>query len=201
MLCAPVAFDMARSLTVALDDAPWGEIAVILDAMVRDCRSRVAKAGVPEREIVTTRSADMRYRGQGHEVQFDLEGLDWPHVDVAEVLRRFRAEYERLNAVRGPDAPVEFITWRASARGPVPQLPLHKGFSGEAKAKRSTRHVYFRETSGFVDTRVVPAGSLAVGETLAGPALIELGDATITVGPGATAQLREDGLVLITLPT
>lgn len=201
MLCAPVAFDMARSLTVALDDAPWGEIAGTLDTMVRDCRSRVAKAGVPEREIVTTRSADMRYRGQGHEVQVDLEGLDWSHVDVAEVLRRFRAEYERLNAVKGPDAPVEFITWRASARGPVPELPLHKGFSGEAKAKCSTRCVYFRETSGFVDARVVPAGSLAVGETLAGPALIELGDATITVGPGATAQLREDGLVLITLPT
>jgi len=201
MLCAPVAFDVARSLTVALDDAPWGEIAATFDSMVRDCRSRVAKAGVPEREIVTTRSADMRYRGQGHEVQVDLEGLDWSHVTVAEVLRRFRAEYERLNAVKGPDAPVEFITWRASARGPVPELPLRKGFSGKTKDMRSIRRVYFRETSGFVDARVISAASLAAGEALAGPALIELGDATITVGPGATAQLREDGLVLITLPT
>jgi N-methylhydantoinase A len=200
MLCAPVAFDVARSYTVAIDAAPWAEIAGMLEVMASDCRGKVAKAGVPEGEIVTTRSADMRYRGQGHEVQVDLEGLQWPQVDAAEVLRRFRAEYERLNAVKGPDAPVEFITWRASARGPVPELPLRQLSAGGAAAPRSTRRVYFGETSGLTDTLVLPAGSLAVGEALAGPALIELGDATITVGPGARAHLREDGLVLITLP-
>ena len=97
--------------------------------------------------------------------------------------------------------PVECITWRASARGPVPQLPLRQGSVSAAAAPRTSRRVYFRETQGFADTHVLPAGSLAVGEALAGPALIELGDATITVGPGARAQLREDGLVFITLPT
>jgi N-methylhydantoinase A len=200
MLCAPVAFDMARSRTVSLDEAPWEEIAGMLEGMVRDCRAKVAKAGVPEARIVTVRSADMRYRGQGHEVQVDLEGLDWPRVDAAEVLRRFRAEYERLNAVKGPDAPVEFITWRASARGPIPDLPLKKALSAQTKAARSTRRVYFHETAGFVESVVVPAGALPAGETRAGPALVELGDATITVGPGASARLGEDGLVRIALP-
>lgn len=201
MLCAPVAFDMARSYTVALDGAPWAEIAAMLDVMVRDCRDKVAKAGVLESEIIATRSADVRFRGQGHEVQVDLEGLSWPHVDAGEVLRRFRAEYERLNAVKGPDAPVEFITWRASARGPVPELPLRSGPKIGTNAARTTRRVYFHETSGFTEAVVLPAGSLGIGETLTGPALIELGDATITVGPGARAGLREDGLVLIELPS
>jgi len=201
MLCAPVAFDMARSYTVALDDAPWEEIAAMLETMVHDCRGRVAKAGVADNEIVTTRSADMRFRGQGHEVQIDLEGLHWPQVDAAEVLRRFRAEYERLNAVKGPDAPVDMVTWRASARGPVPELPLRSASAPGTTAVRSTRPVYFHETSGFVEAVVVPAGALRMGEVLSGPALIELGDATITVGPGAVARLRDDGLVLIELPS
>ena len=200
MLCAPVAFDVARSYTVALESAPWAEIAAMLDMMVRDCRDKVAKAGVPEGEIITARSADVRFRGQGHEVQVDLEGLCWPHVDAGEVLRRFRAEYERLNAVKGPDASVEFITWRASARGPVPDLPLRSGSTSGTAAARTTRSVYFHETSGFAEAVVVQAGSLGVGEVLTGPALIELGDATITVGPDAIAHSRDDGLVLIELP-
>jgi N-methylhydantoinase A/oxoprolinase/acetone carboxylase beta subunit len=143
----------------------------------------------------------MRYRGQGHEVQVSLEGLNWPHVDPEEILRRFRTEYQRLNAVKGPDAPVDFITWRASARGPVPALPLKTTRVHEVKHSRSVRRVYFRETDGFVETQVVPREALGAEETLTGPALIELGDATITVGPGAVARMREDGLVVITLPT
>ena len=201
MLCAPVSFDLARSFNVPLTDARWAEIAVFLDEMVRDCSRRVADAGVPADQIVTTRSADMRFRGQGHEVQVSLEDLGWPHVDPEEVVRRFRTEYERLNAVKGPDAPVDFITWRASARGPVPALPLKSARAHEARHARAARRVYFHETAGFVDTLVVPREALAVGEMLTGPALIELGDATITVGPGATATMRDDGLVVITLPS
>jgi N-methylhydantoinase A len=201
MLCAPVAFDLARSRTVPLAQAPWAELAALLDEMVVECRRRVAAAGVPEDQIVTVRSADMRYRGQGHEVHVNLERLAWPNVDVREVLERFRAEYQRLNAVTGPDAPVDVITWRASARGPVPELPLRSEAGGAPKGERTTRPVYFREQGGFVETLVVPRSSVAPGETLAGPALIELGDATITVGPNAKGQMREDGLVLVTLPS
>lgn len=199
MLCAPVAFDLARSWTVPLQEAPWSEIAAVLEEMVRDCRRRVAEAGVPHDQVVTLRSADMRYRGQGHEVQVSLEGLDWPNVRVEEVLARFRNEYERLNAVKGPDAPVDFITWRTTARGPIPELPLKANASGGSGAGQSARRVYFGEKHGFLESLVAPRESLKAGETVPGPALIELGDATITVGPSAEAHMRADGLVLVTL--
>lgn len=199
MLCAPVSFDLARSLNVSLAQAQWPEIARILDEMVAECRRRVVEAGVAPADIVTVRSVDMRYRGQGHELQVDLEGLSWPEVRAEDVLARFRAEYERLNVVKGPDAPIDFITWRCSARGPVPLLPLRAGTAATASRARSRRPVHFGEKHGFVDTLVVPRETLRVGETIAGPALIELGDATITVGPDSGATMREDGLVRISL--
>jgi N-methylhydantoinase A len=199
MLCAPVSFDLARSLNVPLAEADWQEIARLLDDMVAQCRSRVAEAGVAPQDIVTARSVDMRYRGQGHELQVDLEGLGWPDVRPEEVLARFRAEYERLNVVKGPDAPIDLITWRASARGPVPRLPLEEDTAGAASRPRSKRPVYFGEKHGLMDTLVAPRESVRVGETIRGPALIELGDATITVGPDSSASMREDGLVRITL--
>ncbi|MCM5570448.1 hydantoinase/oxoprolinase family protein [Burkholderiaceae bacterium FT117] len=199
MLCAPVSFDLARSLSVPVSEARWDEIAAFLDEMIEDCRRKVRDAGVPPEAIVAVRSVDMRYRGQGHEVQVDLEGLDWPDVSAEEVLDRFRAEYERLNAVKGPDAPIDFVTWRASARGPVPDLPLRAGAAAGKAASRSRRLVYFGADRGFMDTLVVPRPSMEPGESIHGPALIELGDATVTVGPDATALMREDGLIQVTL--
>jgi N-methylhydantoinase A len=199
MLCAPVAFDLARSLSVPVAEARWAEIAAFLDEMVEDCRRRVQDAGVPPESIVTVRSVDMRYRGQGHEVQVDLEGLDWPNVSASKVLDRFRAEYERLNAVKGPDAPIDFVTWRASARGPIPHLPLKAGAAAGDAASRSQRSVYFGAEKGFLDTLVIPRPSMLPGESIDGPALIELGDATVTVGPDATALMREDGLIQVNL--
>ncbi|MEP7300717.1 MAG: hydantoinase/oxoprolinase family protein [Caldimonas sp.] len=199
MLCAPVSFDLARSLNVSLAQAQWQEIARFLDDMIAECRRRVIEAGVAPADIVTVRSVDMRFRGQGHELPIDLEGLSWPDVRAEDVLARFRAEYERLNVVKGPDAPIDFITWRSSARGPVPLLPLRAGTVATASRARSRRPVYFAEKHGFVDTLVAPRETLRVGETISGPALIELGDATITVGPDSSATMRADGLVRIRL--
>ena len=200
MLCAPVSFDLARSMSVPLAHAQWPGIAGFLEEMVQDCRRKVAEAGIAPEDIVTARSVDMRYRGQGHELQIDLEGLSWPDVRAEDVLARFHAEYERLNAVKGPDAPIDLITWRTSARGPIPQLPLRADAASTGKpSARSRRAVYFGEVHGFVDSLVAPRESLQIGEVVAGPALIELGDATITVGPGATALLRDDGLIQLTL--
>jgi N-methylhydantoinase A len=199
MLCAPVAFDVAHSFSVPLTDVPWDRVAALLDDMVKGCAARVAEAGVPSQEIVTRRYADIRYRGQGHEVQISLEDLAWPNVDANELARRFREEYERLNAVKGPDAPIDIITWRASARGPIPNLPLKAASKPATVHSRSQRPVYFQDAGGFVPTLVIPIDALTHDEVIVGPALIELGDATVTVGPGSTARMRADGLVAITL--
>lgn len=199
MLCAPVSFDLARSMNVQLAVAEWPEIARFVDDMIEECRQRVLDAGIAREDITITRSVDVRFNGQGHELQISLEGLGWPHVRSEDVMRRFRAEYKRLNAVEGPDAPLELITWRASACGPVPRLPLRANANEGSCAARSTRRVYFGAALGYMETQVIPRECLAFGETVSGPALIELGDATVTVGPDARAAMREDGLIQIAL--
>jgi N-methylhydantoinase A len=199
MLCAPVAFEIAQSRTVALDAVDWPEIAQMLDRMVNDCGANVVSAGIDPGSTSVYRSADVRYRGQGHEIQVDLEQLSWPDVDGEEVRRRFRAEYRRLNGVDGPDLPIDVITWRASVRGPNPNLPLAASNAvSEPQHQQSVRSVYFAETNGFVSARIVSATALKPGESIEGPAIIELGDASITVGPYATASFG-DGLVRLQL--
>jgi N-methylhydantoinase A len=200
MLCAPVAFEMAQSRTVALSGVDWSDIGAMLDRMVGECRTHVVSAGIDIGATTAHRSADLRYRGQGHEIQIDLEGLSWPNIDWRDVHGRFRDEYQRLNGVEGPDLPVDVITWRASVRGPIPDLPLAATNAASASAGATrTRPVYFAETKGFVPARIVSASVLKSSDRVEGPAIIELGDASITVGPHASACIGADGLVRIEL--
>lgn len=74
MLCAPVAFEMAQSRTVALNAVNWPDIGQMLDNMVTECRAHVISAGIDIGATTAHRSGwDLRYRGQGHEIQIDLE--------------------------------------------------------------------------------------------------------------------------------
>jgi N-methylhydantoinase A len=200
MLCAPVSFEMAQSRTIALQAVEWSEINRMLDSMVQECRGNVVSAGIDSSATVTDRSADLRYRGQGHEIQINLEGISWPNVDWRDVQRRFLAEYRRLNGVDGPDLPVDVITWRASVRGPIPDLPFGApNLVSVAQRPHETRPVYFAETNGFVKTRIVQRTSLKVGGRIEGPSIVELGDASITIGPCATAHICTEGLVRVEL--
>jgi N-methylhydantoinase A len=200
MLCAPVAFEMAQSRTVALNAVDWSDIGKMLDGMVKECRTHVISGGIDIGATTAHRSADLRYRGQGHEIQIDLEGLSWPNIDWRDVHGRFRDEYQRLNGVEGPDLPVDVITWRASVRGPIPNLPLIATNAAiEAASASRTRPVYFAETKGFVPARIVTASALKSSGRVEGPAIVELGDASITVGPHASAHIGADGLVRIEL--
>jgi len=180
---------------------PWGEVDTMLAGMLGECRRLVEWAGVRPRDVSASRIAEMRYRGQGHEIAVPLDGLAWPAPDRAAILERFHQAYERLYFRRGPDAPIEVLTWRAIARGPVPDLPplAVESLRSGAITARGARRAYFPEAGGFVEAAVVPRTLLASGATLAGPALIEQGDSTILIGPGATARVGDDLLLTVAL--
>ena len=100
----------------------------------------------------------------------------------------------------GPIAPVDAVTWRAVASGPVPRLPLTSaGIGGQNPRGRRGRRIYFHDAGGYLPAQIVPRETLVAGERVAGPAVIELGDASITVGPLAVATVREDGLIVMKL--
>ena len=53
---------------------------------------------------------------------------------------------------------------------------------------------------GFVETTVYDRHRLAVGDELAGPAVVEEEGSTLVVGLGATARVAPSGNIIVTLP-
>src|SRR4030095_11933710 len=91
-LAAPVAYEVARSRYIRLDasfDAAAGN--AVVAAVPGDAEAGV-RAGAPAARLAETRTADMRYMGQGHEIPVPLAAaFDAGARD--DLLRRHAAAY------------------------------------------------------------------------------------------------------------
>jgi N-methylhydantoinase A/oxoprolinase/acetone carboxylase beta subunit len=96
LLVAPLAFDFVRSYYGRLDGLDWAVVNRLLAEMEAEGRALLRRAGVPAADIAVARSVDLRYTGQGHEVNVALPDGELGESLEGEILRRFIAEYRRL---------------------------------------------------------------------------------------------------------
>jgi N-methylhydantoinase A len=190
-LRAPVSFQVVRSHRVTLSGFDADVVNELLDGCTAAATDVVRRA-VPDGDLAVRRVADMRYIGQGHELQLAL-----PRGPLhAEDARRLRSEFEKLYGsiygVTMPDQDVEFVTWSvtvaAPSDAPVPAKPVQKH---AAAPPRSRRDVYEPALGRMTAFAVYQRAELEPGCELPGPALIEEGQTT-TVVP-ASFTLFVDG--------
>jgi N-methylhydantoinase A len=190
-LTAPLSFDFVRSWRCELAEADLAEVNRFLAAMEDDGVALLAESGLPAGDVRHERFADLRYVGQGHEVQVLLPPGELRDVD--DLVERFEREYDRLYGRRGPRVPVEAITWRVVSSGPRPLL--QSAASGEAtgaQPRRGTRSAWFPSLGGYVETPVYDRYALTPGFAFTGPALVEERESTLVVGAGDEAVVLDD---------
>ncbi|WP_031170614.1 hydantoinase/oxoprolinase family protein [Streptosporangium roseum] len=185
----------------ALDADPGQVFAALATAAARDLGVSPDSPGVS-----VTRSADMRFTGQAHD-------LTVPWTDSpTELAGRFSARYLQVYGI-AQEGPTEIVGYRvrvtqAAARAPrspaapaTPGLPALAGLPGAGTAGGGAtrparrRSAYFPEAGGYVEVPVFTRAGL--GE-VAGPAIVEDAESTIVVPPGWTARLAENMSVILT---
>src|SRR5947209_2501038 len=67
-LGGPLAFVYVRSYPAPLADLDWARVDGLLNEMAEEGTATLTASGVPRSAVTVRRSADLRYRGQGHEV-------------------------------------------------------------------------------------------------------------------------------------
>jgi N-methylhydantoinase A len=143
----------------------------------------------------------MRYVGQGYEISVPLLP-DGTAADMSGLRRAFDEAYERLYGHHHPDAEVEVLSLRLTAR--VPSAGLG-GVRRSAAASGGDmpvleRELHFPGVHGPVTAQAYARAALRPGDRIDGPALIRDPESTIVVGPDATATLDEYGGVTLALP-
>jgi N-methylhydantoinase A len=193
-LLAPMSFDFVRSYVARLNQMSWDHLAELLGQMEASGRTMLAEAGVAEAEMRFTRSADMRYVGQGYEIPVPIPGGTLDESRLPEIVQAFYDVYADRYSRHRTDVPVEALTWRVVASGPAPGVDLHAQHgigSTAATAVKGERQAFFPEARSFLTCTVFDRYRLGPGAEFTGPAIVEERESTIVVGPSARARVDE----------
>jgi N-methylhydantoinase A len=185
LLVSPLAFELARSEPCLIATLDGERFAAGFQVMEHEASELLLQAGVGAAEIRLRRRLDMRYQGQGYEVEVDLpDGAALADL-FARLPELFRHTYAATFSSSTLDEPLEIVTWKVEAVGP--EVSLADGFVLEdaatsGDAQKGNRNAYF--TDGYHDCPVYTRGLLAPGMEVIGPALIEERESTCVIGPG-----------------
>lgn len=202
-LVAPLSFTYARAYIAHLNEVDSDKIGAMFAEMEDEAHRVMADAGVDASAVTVTRSVDLRFAGQYHELEIPIadNSLDgeWRERLEADFIRAYHKQYGReLNGL-----PIESLNWKIVAEGGGAQLTLAaESLSGHGTVAkpRTSRAVYFpTPTPGFVECPVYDRDSLAPGVSIAGPAIIEETEATIVIWPKETVTVDQHRTLVVTL--
>jgi N-methylhydantoinase A len=205
LLAAPLAFDFVRTGRQRLDGADWAAVNRLFAEMEDEGRALLARAGVATNRVAVSRIAEMRYLGQGHEVEAAVPPGKLSAASLAKITASFEASYRALYHRLPQGVPIEALNWRVTVSGPDPKTKLGghakpdragRRTASQGKPVKGTRRAYFAERGGFVETPVYDRYALTPGMTLKGPAIVEERESTAVIGPGGRARV-DAGLALI----
>jgi N-methylhydantoinase A len=189
-LVAAPTVDEVRGFRAPLRKVDWPVVRELYEEMETRARTLLRHAGGENEAIMLTRSADMRYIGQGFEIEVPLPGGALAHDQEDTIRRAFNTAYHDLFGRTEESVQVEVISWRLVARLRGQTIGLARSFA-PAQPKRGEREVYF---NGFGECRcaVYDRYALRPGTKIDGPAVFEERESSFIVGPDCTVTVDPD---------
>ncbi len=201
LTAADLVCTFVRSLVTSWSRLSPKLLAGVWDEFEREAHARLAAAGVAHRGIRAQAAADVRYQGQGHELTVACSTPVITHADIALLAERFHAAHEAAYGFATPEAPLELVSLRLTARGLVAKAPLPEApriASGDLLVER--RSVHFGPDFAL-ETPVFRRTALPAGRTLEGPCVVEGEESTCLLPPGSRAEVDAIGNLLVEVGT
>ncbi len=173
--------DLSRTLMRPLGEMAAGDLLAAFVPLLAQGRDALAGEGFAESAISLELALDLRYRGQSFELTGPLDA-----IDPAEAAARFHAAHEQRYGYARPEAAVELVNLRVTARGrrPKPELPVHPPAASPDPAAAQVGETRLRAAAAWHTAPVYERELLAPGQRLSGPALVVQEDATTVLLPG-----------------
>jgi N-methylhydantoinase A len=194
LLVSPLSFEIVRTDRTFLDDLGAESFVAKFQPLIDETSDYLRQAGVVEVDIRITRRLDMRYYGQGYEVEVTLPDQSDAAALVGQLPKLFAAAYEKVFSMSFLEEALEVVNWKVEAVGPLPGMG--EGYqlvraTAETVLRKGTRAAYFPERGGFVDCPVYNRYALQPGAMIEGPALVEENESTCAIGVGDTVRVDE----------
>jgi N-methylhydantoinase A len=157
----------------------------------------IVRSGVPDAELTETRTAYMRYVGQGHEIQVALPPRTLEAGDAAGIRAGYEAAYQRLYGRTVPARNIEILSWSvvvSTAAAPVAARGDCDSHDAQPTAKRS---VFLPSTHSFSDVPVFWRPDLKPGACFLGPALVAEPQTTTFVTAAFRGRVDTNGNLIL----
>lgn len=186
ILISDVVKDHSRTVLLRAQKIPRTQLDEIYAELKQEIAAELRKEGWKGRETYEF-SADLRYRGQGYEIN-----VLYRH----DMLEHFHAQHKKRYGYSSPEREVEIVTLRVRGRIPAPEkLRAMKAENPQAGLRTALSKVWFEGETRR--TQVVPRSTLKVGKRYSGPAIVTEYSATTVIPPGLTFQADKAGNLLV----
>ena len=198
-LRAPIAYEIVRSALQRLDqfDAPAAN--ALYDAMRAEAEP-IVRRGAGDVALSETRSAFMRYRGQGHEIAVQLPTRAYRDEDAALLHAAFEDAYRRLYSRVIPGVEVEVLSWvmLLSAERPAESETAAPTTEPHTPEPAHSRPVFDAEAGEFVEVAIHERSKLRPGALIRGPAVIVEDETSTVVSRLFDARIDAFGYIELT---
>ena len=195
-LSAPVSYEIVRSRYTTLDAFDFDAVNRLFEEMERESRA-VVRAGAPHAHIDIVRTAFMRYRGQGHEIEVPVPSGRLGAASAEHLRAAYDERYVSLFGRVVPRMVVEIMNWSVLASA-VQAEPAPLPAAGGHGAPRATG-VRGLCVDGAAEPLEVPCyrrDDLTPGDHILGPALVVEAQTTTFVSAGFEAAV-DGGLNIV----
>ncbi|GII97093.1 hydantoinase/oxoprolinase family protein [Sinosporangium siamense] len=168
-----------------------------LSGLVARCGEFAEHVGATWDDALVTLFAEARYPQQIWELEVPLRVERFASAaDVAAFSDDFHATHQQVLGITDAASPVEIVGWGARVRVPLRAAAdaLTARVTGDAAV--SVRQAYVHGV-GMTDVPVRPLGTIAPGEMLQGPMLIESPFTTVVVADKSTGTVSDSGSLII----
>ena len=148
--------------------------------------------------LAEVRLAELRYAGQGHELQIALPPGPLDRAAIEDLAERFEAEYERVYGLRNTQSAVEVVTWLLTLSTIAPPVEPATLEPVMTDATQNGTRAVWEPGAG----RAEPFGlhwrfDLQRRDRVAGPALIAEHETTTVLPAGWSGQIDSAGHLLM----
>ena len=191
MFAMDVGRNFARSYIARVSDIDTDRVNGLYREMEQEAIDGFAAIGVDAADVTFSRTADVRYVGQFHEVEVGVPDGNIDSEAIDRAVEGFHGRHEQLYTFNMPWQKVELLTFRLRAttpKAPFEMRRIETGGPDSSAAIKRTRSAWF--DGEYVDTTVYDGALLKAGNQFHGPAMIE--EATTTVVVPSRYSVRVD---------
>lgn len=181
--------DYIKTLVRQQSKAATSEIVAVWEELARLGVADIRAEGIAEEKIAVQLVADVRYFGEGHEVQVPIPGNLQKAEAVAFMWKDFHRVHDQTFGFNYEgEQDVELVNLRVQAVGMQHRPSLKPEKKAKAAAKPfGSRRVYWR-ASGWVNCPLYHRTELATGQVIDGPAIVEEYGSTVVVPAAWSAR-------------